>query len=143
MSWHAEFGPSYEVPEFLPFLARKKVLEDTSWHNDISPSFSVYREIGDRTHEVRLWVDHPFKSRREVGGERYVVVVNENGDQVFESHTDDLDEAMETLFNKLSEWYRNQRVGVLEWRPVSASPWDDPVEYYNELKEEYLSEPRA
>lgn len=143
MSWRHEFGVDYEVPSFLSFLAKKKVLQDTSWHNDIMPSFSLYREIGDHSDEVRLWVDHPFKSRRETQGQRYGVVVNEDQNQVFESNTDDLDDALAVLFNKLAEFNRGFRSGPMEWRPDNESIWDDPVGYLNDLKNEYLLEPRA
>jgi hypothetical protein len=143
MSWSDEFGHDYEVPRFLSFLANKKILEDSSWHNDISPSFSLYRESGERSQEVRLWVDHPFMSARETGGQRYVLVVNTDNDQVFESNTDDLDDALAVLFNKLAEFHKRIQSGPMEWRPDNESVWDDPIGYLNDLKNEYVAELRA
>jgi len=142
MSWDGEFGPFYEVPGFLPFLVKKKIVEDMSWQNDVAPSFGIHSEKDQR--EVRLWVDHPFKSRREVGGTRFWVTEYIDGEMYSEFTSDDFEEALENLFGRLSALHKGMKSGVLEWRPdnLLGSEWDDPKEYLEELTEKYLKEGR-
>jgi len=40
---------------------------DTSWGNDVSPSFEL------KGSKYRIWVDHPNSDRRECGGEQYTI----------------------------------------------------------------------
>jgi hypothetical protein len=42
---------------------------DTSWHNDVSPSFQ--KQLGDITY--RIWCDYKDPDRREVGGKQFTV----------------------------------------------------------------------
>jgi hypothetical protein len=51
---------------------------DTSWHNDICPSFE--KLIGDTT--VRLWCDFKDPALREVGGPRFTVCTYINEDEL-------------------------------------------------------------
>jgi hypothetical protein len=69
---HKNEFPNYIIPASVLALVREGLLEDTSWHNDVSPSFEgylPYRRVG-----VRLWVDHTDPALREVGGARFTVV---------------------------------------------------------------------
>jgi hypothetical protein len=140
MSWFDEFESYYEIPGIIPFLIRKGILKDLSWHNDVAPSFGVVQDDGS---DIRIWVDHPFKSHRQYQEARFMITVTEKEDSVFSFYTDDLEEALETLFSKLALWYKRMLPGVLDWRPLETSEWDDPSEYLDELKREYLSDPRA
>lgn len=139
--WTTEFSRDFEIPGFISFLVSKKVLEDTSWHNDTMPSFSVFNYGGDNG--VQLWVDHPFATRREMPEmERFGVTTTRNADQEGPGFmTDDLDMALERLFQELGKYNLGVPAGVFEWRPsdaVKESPWEDPTEYLLALKEEYL-----
>ena len=46
-----------EMPTFEGF-------EDTSWHNDVCPSFEKYLK---QEFSLRVWVDHPDVKQREEG----------------------------------------------------------------------------
>jgi hypothetical protein len=66
-TWETEFGEEWDVPHEI--TAR---LADESWHNDTCPSFTLDLEDGDT---LRLWVDHPDVSRREIPElKRYTLV---------------------------------------------------------------------
>jgi hypothetical protein len=95
MSWKAEQGADYEVPGIINFMVKKGILQDQSWHNDASPSFGV--EDPEREGRLlRIWVDHPLTSRREVSGKRFTVHEGEGGTEPdFEYSTDDLEQALE------------------------------------------------
>jgi hypothetical protein len=70
-TWLNEFGPAYDVPREITSCP---MLEDTSWGNDCSPSFTV------RGTNIVLWVEHPEPERREFGGPRFVVLRRDDGD---------------------------------------------------------------
>ena len=82
--WLAEFGAKYDVP-----LVVIRELEDTSWHNDASPSFSHPHGSDDR----RLWIEHPDPECRECEGKRYTV--SETGTILYAG--DDLTAALSAL----------------------------------------------
>lgn len=68
MPWHREFPADFRPPAEV--LAAPG-LEDTSWGNDVCPSFMT-REVADAVAEdgedlVRLWVEHPDPAKRECG----------------------------------------------------------------------------
>ena len=115
MSWQAEFGKDFDIPDFVEYLVKKDVLEDSSWHNDVAPSFSA---VDEDFNGVRLWVDHPFKSERETNGVRFCVSSQEEGARVGEDlETDDFEEAMRELFDRILEDDRSTDVRSEE--PVS------------------------
>lgn len=61
MSWKDEFGAQYAVPRWF-----EDHLQDDSWHNDVSPRFSLGAQNlqrGDR--HIVVWVDHPNATERE------------------------------------------------------------------------------
>tara|TARA_R110000868_G_scaffold391097_2_gene661003 strand:+ start:117 stop:446 length:330 start_codon:yes stop_codon:yes gene_type:complete len=65
---------------------------DTSWHNDICPSFE--KTFGDVT--FRLWCDFKNPELREVGGLRFTVCTYLNEDELNESigQSESLEEAL-------------------------------------------------
>ena len=67
MSWIKEFGAEYAVPAEVIALYERGLLEDASWHNDVSPRFIS----PDHTRE--FWIDHPDEDRREMGLDRFRV----------------------------------------------------------------------
>jgi hypothetical protein len=92
VSWQDEFGAGYGVPSVLTNHPR---LEDTSWHNDVCPSFTtpaLYSSEGD----TRLWVEHEDEAMREYETPRYRVCTSE-GDILFE-HETDVEGALAALF---------------------------------------------
>ncbi len=62
-----------EFPDFDNELILPDGWVDTSWHNDVSPSFE--KQFGDVTY--RIWCDYENTDRREVGGEQFTVYVED------------------------------------------------------------------
>jgi len=60
-TWVTEFGSEYNVPEGIQMLAAQGMIQDTSWHNDASPSF----ELEVRGKRFRVWVEHEDPQMRE------------------------------------------------------------------------------
>lgn len=60
-TWQNQFH-DYPVPGEIDQLAHEGILEDTSWGNDVCPSFEMHLE--DRG--IRIWVDHPEAECREM-----------------------------------------------------------------------------
>lgn len=56
-----------EFPDFDNELSLPEGWIDTSWHNDVSPSFE--KQFGDVTYKI--WCDYKDPDRREVGGEQF------------------------------------------------------------------------
>lgn len=83
-----------EFPDFdyeIPFLGNGWV--DSSWHNDVSPSFEYHCKDG---HIYRLWFDYLNPDQREVGGSQFVLSEYSNDESlgyIFES--DDLNEVID------------------------------------------------
>jgi hypothetical protein len=57
------------IPAEILRLVRAGRLEDTSWHNNVCPSFTVSGNTG-----VRLWVGEDNPADREVPGDRRFTV---------------------------------------------------------------------
>ena len=62
-----------EFPDFDNELSLPDGWVDTSWHNDVSPSFE--KQFGDVTY--RIWCDYKDPARREVGGKQFTVYVED------------------------------------------------------------------
>lgn len=94
MSYKSEFPPDFTVP---PEILAHPDIVDTSWHNDISPSFTLkhYERKNDLPIGV-LWVNHPDPTLRELPAKRFVVC-DVNGKDILE--TDDAKEALQALEN--------------------------------------------
>ena len=166
MSWRDEFGPSYEIPVILDFLAQKGFLIDTSWHNDMMPSFSVigYRRLGagekpppisrgrrkawdprvpltdvDPTVEVRLWVDHPIMSQREnVDTPRFGVMVGEPASDIDGSwQFHEVEAAIVQAFKVVMEKGAAFVWEPAEWNKVIKGGWYDPEDLAKSLIDDY------
>jgi len=70
-----------EFPHYDDTLSLPEGWTDTSWHNDICPSFE--RVYGDTT--FRLWCDFKDPEQREVGGLRFTVCTYLTEDELSES----------------------------------------------------------
>jgi hypothetical protein len=86
-----------EVPEFVGF-------KDTSWHNDVCPSF--YLDLGDGK-GLRVWVDYADKTRREYSApdsKRFVLDLMEEDEYIkMIIQTDNL----EVLYNTINDYRAN------------------------------------
>ncbi len=59
--WHEEFDANdYTIPHELLAALGAKGWIDTSWHNDVCPSFST------KDNTLRIWVDAENPARREI-----------------------------------------------------------------------------
>jgi hypothetical protein len=96
--YEEEFPKDFKVPREIIQYVKQGLLEDTSWHNDESPSFGT--RLADGT-LLRLWVGHPNLHRRE-GAPRYGLYVQEDfGDPADETimETDDVEEVLFHMLN--------------------------------------------
>lgn len=74
MSYLKEFGTEYQIPAKIIELVEKKKLTDMSWHNDVSPSFGTFFADPVKGEvEIRIWIDHPEKEKREFDCDRFTV----------------------------------------------------------------------
>ena len=94
-----------EFPDFdfdIPQLPDGFV--DTSWHNNVSPSFAY--EVND-THSITLWVDYLDPERREVGGKQFLVCTHmtedAGDDHQLIIETDSMPEALEVIKTLIQE----------------------------------------
>jgi hypothetical protein len=58
-----------EFPEYDDVLMLSNDWIDSSWHNDVSPSFE--KQIGEI--KYKIWCDFKDPDRREVGGKQFTV----------------------------------------------------------------------
>ena len=82
MSYETEFGADW-LKSHLAETLLAKGFEDTSWHNDICPSFTRFANGDDASGDfVRIWVDHydPAKREADEGEGRFEVHVYRDGD---------------------------------------------------------------
>jgi hypothetical protein len=61
--WKAEFGAAYRVPKAIERMFDAGEVADSSWHNDLAPSFG--REDVGSGFEVRIWIEHPDPAQRD------------------------------------------------------------------------------
>lgn len=98
-NWISEFGTEYEVPAEKLHAAG---LVDTSYGNDVCPSFTLQRDV-DLINTVedpgalpRLWVDHIDSEQREKPDSSLRFTVTSDYETIFESEID-LDGAIAAL----------------------------------------------
>jgi hypothetical protein len=70
--WRVDFGPEYAVPPEIQAFVDCGVLVDTSYGNDICPSFEF-----TKNRDLRIWVDFPDPATREMQGKRFTVTLGE------------------------------------------------------------------
>jgi hypothetical protein len=97
-SWIAEFGEAYAVPVAI----LQAGLNDSSWHNDVAPSFMLPADAdGDNAIDApRLWVNHPDPDQREMGAEtpRFFVTSEETENPYGTDYAgEDIDAAIRAL----------------------------------------------
>jgi hypothetical protein len=69
-----------EFPHYDDTITLPEGWTDTSWHNDVCPSFE--KTFGDTI--FRLWCDFKDPEKREVGGLRFTVCTYLNEDELKE-----------------------------------------------------------
>jgi hypothetical protein len=65
-----------EFPKYDDVLMLSNDWIDSSWHNDVSPSFE--KQIGDI--KYKIWCDFKDPDRREVGGKQFTVTFYDNSE---------------------------------------------------------------
>ena len=129
--WEQEHGRGFDVPSAIEHLVSRKVFIDTSWHNDTAPSFCI-SDPKNEEYGIRLWVDHPLKSLREMEGQRFGVTLGEFGTEADdEISTDELEEALVQVF----EWAKDARFDGTE---IRKQPWWDDEAAPFELMQEFI-----
>lgn len=102
--WQEEFSKEWAVDPRIMALVRQDVLEETSWHNDVSPSFGARLKNGKL---LRLWVEHPNVHRRESGSPyRYLLVIQPDfGEDIEETilETNNIDLVLSQLVQRLEQ----------------------------------------
>ena len=88
-----------EFPHYDDVISLPEGWIDTSWHNDVCPSFE--KVCGDVT--IRLWCDFKNPASREVGGTRFIVCqYDANDDEFFLiGQSESMDEAL-ALIDRLN-----------------------------------------
>jgi hypothetical protein len=89
-----------EFPHYDDTLTLPDGWVDTSWHNDVCPSFEKF--IGNTT--FRLWCDFKDPEMREVGGRRFTVTHDFEEEGFFEpiGQFDTLEEALSFIEKEVS-----------------------------------------
>lgn len=145
-TFQSEFRSWYDIPDVLRFLVKEGVLEDMSWHNDVSPSFGVTgvvkgtrtRPEGYHTSEVRIWVAHPLERFRESGEKRFIVTYNNDSEQYDSWEFDDLEEALTKLFAVIAENEPKLEELPKAWSDFMVDLDGDPEEILNSILEKYV-----
>ena len=65
-----------EFPHYDDELILPPEWIDSSWHNDVSPSFE--KQIGDI--KYKIWCDFKDPNRREVGGKQFTVATYDSNE---------------------------------------------------------------
>jgi len=68
-----------EFPDYDDNLWLLEDWIDTSWHNDVCPSFE--KNFGHLTY--RVWCDYKAPERREMGGKQFSLVIQLIGEEDF------------------------------------------------------------
>lgn len=102
--WEEEFSKTWAVSPRIMSLVQQGVLEETSWRQDVSPSFGARLKNGRL---LRLWVEHPNPHRRESGSPyRYLLTVQKDfGDPIdfVIVETNNIDLALSQLVERLEQ----------------------------------------
>jgi hypothetical protein len=65
-----------EFPDYDQQLSLPDGWIDSSWHNDVSPSFE--KQLGDI--KYKIWCDYKDPDRREVGGKQFTVATYDSNE---------------------------------------------------------------
>src|SRR5258708_476606 len=91
--YHNQFPKDFhDIPKEILDRVRDNALTDSSWGNDVCPSFKTPDEY------LTLWVDHSIPERRELEGKRFAISrenEDDNAEQLAES--DSVEEILSVL----------------------------------------------
>jgi hypothetical protein len=102
-TWENQFGSDFEIPAEIT-----SVMRDTSWCNDMTPTFEPTGQTDKHDPHVELWADHAKREMREVqDGKRYwVTVASRDGNDVETIiETDDAAEAVRAAAERFNLLY--------------------------------------
>lgn len=93
-TWRDEFPADFNVPDLIANDGR---LQDTSWHNDVCPSFILkgYDTSDGDLPDIRLWVNHPDRNLREFVEQPRLWVTD--GERAFFCESDSDDDAAKAV----------------------------------------------
>ncbi len=107
MGHKEQFGRRIAIPRLVDWLVKNKIIIDTSYGNDIAPSFEILDPddpSGERS-IARLWVDSELRREREMAGlsrfwvNKYNLKEDwDNLSSVGEKQFDDLEQAIQYFF---------------------------------------------
>lgn len=106
-----EFG-DHTIPKWVAMLVEDGFLIDTSWHNDSTPSFSIFED--DETVGLRLTIDDADKTIREFPDQgRFVISIKDIDGVAYEG--DDQQEVADILlktdYDEVSRMYIVRLIG--------------------------------
>ena len=89
-----------EFPDYDDTITLPEGWIDTSWHNDVCPSFE--KTFGDTT--FRLWCDYVDPERREMyGAMRFVIYIEDEVNYVCIGQTDTIKEAIDLVNEEVNK----------------------------------------
>lgn len=104
-NWTSEHGIDYAVPNEMVDIVDTTILHDltvvldTSWKNDVCPSFSRFKDANENDERVVLWSEHSDPDKRESHGPHRFAVVWVHGNDIHnELFTSDNAEAAVAVF---------------------------------------------
>jgi hypothetical protein len=129
--WQDEFGDAFKPEgEILTAIEEGRLL-DTSWHNDVMPSFCPPWDDGST---LRLWSDAAKREDRECpeGGNRYCVQVYDEGAWVRDILTT----------NCVTSALYAFEIAELALRPVETSEGNAPRETFQDIARDLGYDPQ-
>lgn len=98
MSYYHEFRDfDFDIPHLEGFI-------DTSWHNNVSPSFE--RKLNE-TQSVTVWVDYSDPDKRECGGSQFLVIIHLT-DEMETSEVFLETDSWEEVLNAIDQLFKDQ-----------------------------------
>jgi len=94
----------HDIPKEILDRVRDNDLTDSSWGNDVCPSFKTPDEY------LTLWVDHAIAERRELHGKRFAISREDqdgNGEQLADS--DSVEEIL-SILDELEEAHEQEEI---------------------------------
>jgi hypothetical protein len=96
-SWtHGGWG--YTIPKEIVDLSNKGKIEDTSYKNDMMPSFGIGEvDTSNDRHTYTVWVDHIDPESRETDSDRFMIVKNDGDDRDIVLQSENLKDVLKKI----------------------------------------------
>ncbi len=102
--YHNQFPKDFhEIPKEILDRVASGDLTDSSWGNDVCPSFKTPDEY------LTLWVDHPNPERRELEGKRFAISREDADGNAEELATSDSVEEILAKLDELAEAHEQEQ----------------------------------